>query len=516
MTLAPEGSRIAAEPVIPAPLLAVERLAKSYGGVRALADANLDVRSGEVHALLGENGAGKSTLIKIVAGGVSRDAGTVRWRGAPVELATPADAQHLGIRVIYQQLSIVDHLSVADNLTLGSEHTRLGFIDRGEARARARGALEQLGHPLDLERPAGGLKVAEKQLLEIARAISADARLLVMDEPTASLGDAEVERLFEVIRGLRDRGIGIVFISHRLDEILDIADRVTILRDGLTIRTLPIAEASRELLISLMVGRTLGHDIQHRSHATHEVVLRAQGLSSDTGLADVTFDLHAGEILGVYGLLGSGRTELARALFGADPVTAGTLWVRGLQASVSTPGHAKRLGLGLVPEERAAHGLFGRLSVQENVAAASGELISRFGLVVGRRERDLARRVVDELNVVASSLEQPVGSLSGGNQQKVVVGRWLVRDTPILLLDDPTVGVDVGAKDEIYRIIGDMTERGTAVIVFSSELPEVLALADRVMVLHEGRVAGILDRDALDQKAVLSLAVGDRPTGAPA
>jgi ABC-type sugar transport system ATPase subunit len=332
-----------------------------------------------------------------------------------------------------------------------------------------------------------------------------------MDEPTASLGTAEVDRLFAVIRALRDRGIGIIFISHRLDEILGLADRVTVLRDGRTIRSLPIADTTRDLLISLMVGRTLGHTGERLSHVRDAIVLDVAGLSTETCLADISFDLRAGEILGVYGLLGSGRTELARALFGADPLSGGSVRVLGASARIHTPSDARRVGLGLVPEERAAHGLFARLSVTDNVAAASGDRISRWGWVDGARERELAQRVVDELRVVTTSLDRAVGSLSGGNQQKVVVGRWLVRDTPILLLDDPTVGVDVGAKDEIYRIIDDMTKNGTAAMLFSSELPELLGLADRVMVLHEGRVAGMLDRRSLDQTTVLSLAVEGRP-----
>jgi ribose transport system ATP-binding protein len=360
-----------------------------------------------------------------------------------------------------------------------------------------------------VDAPASALKVAEKQLLAIARAISADARLLIMDEPTASLGTEEVARLFGVIAGLRERGIGIVFISHRLDEILAIGDRITVLRDGRTVRTLPRAEASRDLLISLMVGRPAGHLVRRTSRATGTTALGVRGLTTPSGLRDVTFDLHVGEILGVYGLLGSGRTELARALFGADPIGAGRIAVRGEEVRIRTPSDAWRHGLGLVPEERAAQGLFGRLSVQDNIVAASGDLVARAGWLDRRRERTLARRVVDGLRVVTPGLDRPVATLSGGNQQKVVVGRWLVRETPILLLDDPTVGVDVAAKDEIYRIVGDMTAAGTAVLLFSSELPEVLALADRVMVLHEGRVAGILAHDELDPARVLRLAVGE-------
>mgnify|MGYP000536507333 CR=1 FL=1 len=492
------------------PLLSVAGMTKSFGGVRALRDGQIEVRPGEVHALLGENGAGKSTLVKIIAGAHQPDSGSVRWNGEEIAIASLADAARLGIRVIYQQLNVVPHLTVAQNLTLGQERSRFGLIDLADTRRRARTALNRLGIDLDLDRMAGELRVAERQLIEIARSLSDDVRLLVMDEPTASLGDREVERLFSVIRGLREQGIAIIYISHKLDDVFAIADRITVLRDGQTVGTVEAAATTNAQLIAMMVGRTIGHDLKRSSMATSDVVLEVEHLVTPTGLDDISFSLHAGEVLGVYGLLGSGRTELARALFGADLIASGTVRVRGEPARFRSPGDARNAGLGFVPEERAA-AAFSALSVRENLLSAAPELISRGSWLQSWRERPLALRMVEMLRVRTASIEEPLARLSGGNQQKVIVGRWLVRDTPILILDDPTSGVDVGAKDELYRLIGTMTASGTSIIISSSELPELLALADRMLVLHEGRIAGILQGASLTQQDVLQLAVQGAP-----
>ncbi len=490
----------------PEPLLTMAGMTKRFGGVQALRDGTLEVVPGEVHALLGENGAGKSTLVKILSGAHRPDGGELRWAGEPITIAALSDAARLGIRVIYQQLNVIGHLTVAQNLTLGRERTRFGLVDLAETRQRAAAALERLGVRLDLDRHAGDLRIAERQLIEIARSLTGEVRLLVMDEPTASLGEREVERLFAVIRGLREQGIAIIYISHKLNEVFAIADRVTVLRDGQTVGTVRTGQTSEDELIGMMVGRSLGHDLTRESHAGDQVVLEVAGLSTGTGLRDVTFQLHTGEVLGVYGLLGSGRTELARALFGADAIAAGTVKVRGAEVAFRSPAEAMRHGLGFVPEER-AQGAFSLLSVRENLSVASPELISRHGWLRPALERPLARRMVETLRVRTASIEEPLARLSGGNQQKVIVGRWLARETPILILDDPTSGIDVGAKDELYRLIGAMTTTGTSVILSSSELPELLALADRMLVLHQGRVAGILAGNELTQHNVLRLAV---------
>jgi ribose transport system ATP-binding protein len=490
------------------PLLEFRGVAKSFGGVKAVRNADLQVAEGEIHALLGENGAGKSTLVKILAGAHQRDAGDIVWGGRPTEISSLGDADAMGIRVIYQHLNVVDHLTVEENLSLGREPRRFGLVRRGESRRRARAALAALGVDLDLDRQAAGLRVAEKQLIEIARALaSGETRLLVMDEPTASLGDREVERLFEVVRALRDRGMAIIYISHKLEEILGLVDRITILRDGQTIETLRAAETTQDQLITRMVGRELGHQIKRRSRPIDRVVLEAEDLWTETGLKGVSLQLRAGEVLGVYGLLGSGRTELARALFGADPVQSGTVRINGEPVSLRSPIDAIRNGVGLVPEER-AQALFPLLSIRENLTAASADRVFSRGLLQRATERALARGVVGDLSIRTPSEEQLVGRLSGGNQQKVVVGRWLLRQVPILIMDDPTVGVDVGAKDELYRLIGDMTESGTSVLLSSSELPELLLLADRLAVLHDGRLVGVLEGDDLTQQNVLELALG--------
>ncbi len=487
-------------------VLALSGIQKSFGGVRALSDASFDVRAGEIHALLGENGAGKSTLVMIVAGAVQPDEGTIRWRGEPTQIRSFGDAERLGIHIIYQQLNVLDHLSVAENLTLARERSRLTFVDLGEQRRRAVAALDALDVKLDPDAPADGLRVAEKQLIEITRALWGEVHLLIMDEPTASLGDREVDNLFKIIRRLRDQGIAIVYISHKLDEVFRLADRITVLRDGHTVGTVGISETNPTDLIAMMVGRRLGHQVGKSTNATDQTVLEVDAVSTDTGLKDVSLELRRGEVLGVYGLLGSGRTELARALFGADPIREGTIRVDGQPTRFGSPADAKRRGLGLVTEER-AEAAFPFLTIRENLTAASPDLVAPGGLLRRGRERSLARKMVEALRIRTPTVEAPLSSLSGGNQQKVVVGRWLMRNVPILILDDPTSGIDVGAKDEMYHLIADMTAKGTAVLMTSSELPELLAISDRIIVLHEGRLVGILQGDELSQENVLHMAV---------
>ena len=496
------------EPVAPA--LALEHIHKSFGGVQALTDAWLEVRAGEVHALLGENGAGKSTIVKIVAGVHERDAGVLRWQGQPVEIRSVAEAERMGIRIIYQQLNVIDHLTVAENLTLGRERIRWSMVDVGEGGRRATEALAALGIELDVNVPAGSLRVAEKQLIEIARALWGDVRLLIMDEPTSSLGEREVDRLFEIIGLLRSRGIAVVYISHKLEEVFRIADRVTVLRDGRTVGSVATSDTGHDDLIAMMVGRRLGHEIAKSSHAKERVVLRVESLTTDTGLHRISFSLREGEVLGVYGLLGSGRTELARALFGADPIREGSISIDGKAVRFGSPADAKRVGMGLVTEDR-AEASFPLLTIKENLTAPSWDRIAPRGWLRPARERSLAQSMVDALRIRTQSVEEPLTRLSGGNQQKVVVGRWLLRAVPILILDDPTSGIDVGAKDELYHLIGEMTATGTSVIMTSSELPELIALSDRIAVLHHGRLVGTLQADELTQANVIRMAVsGER------
>jgi len=493
------------------PVLSVTGLDKSFGGVHALADASFEVRAGEVHALLGENGAGKSTLVKILAGALEPDAGSVAWLGEPIEIRNFRDAERLGIHVIYQQANVLDHLTVAENIALGRERSQFMFVDAGEERMRARQALATLGVTLGVDVPAGSLSAAEKQIVEIARALWGDLRLLIMDEPTASLGEREVDRLFTITRRLRRQGVAVVFISHKLDEVFRIADRITVLRNGQTVGTVAVRATSQEALITMMVGRRLGHVLQKESHATNHEVLRVESLTSDTGLSNISLGLRRGEVLGVYGLLGSGRTELARALFGADPIREGTITVDGKVARLRSPADAKRRGLGLVPEERSQGG-FRFLTIRENLSAASSDLIAPLGWLRPSTEKALTTRIVDVLRIRTPSIEEQLTRLSGGNQQKVIVGRWLLRDVPILIMDDPTSGIDVGAKDDLYNLIGEMTARQTSIIMTSSELPELLALSDRIAVLHRGRLIGILEGEEKTRENVLRMAVAATET----
>lgn len=489
-------------------LFATEGICKWFGGVRALGGADLSIRPGEVHTLLGENGAGKSTLVKIMAGALQPDGGRLFWAGKVLPAMDLATSQRLGIRVIHQRLTTVSHLSVEENLLLGHEPHRFGVLQLSRARRRAKDALARIGAHLDLDRQAGTLRVAERQLVEIARALIGEARLLVMDEPTASLGEREVEHLFGIIQRLREEGVAIIYISHKLSEVMAISDRVTILRDGQTVKTVDIDDTDPRALVDAMVGRVLAHDLAERQSSIpdDEVVLEARSLSTKTGLRDISFKLRRREVLGVYGLMGSGRTELARALFGADPLSSGSILLDGQAVLPRSPREARELGLGFVPEER-PQAVFDDLSVLENATMAASHLISRLGVMRHGWERHLSTGMVKRLGVKTASVDAPMRSLSGGNQQKVVLGRWLLRGARILILDDPTSGVDVGAKVEIYRLIASETEGGRAVIMSSSELPELLTVAHRILVLHEGRLAGVLEGERMTQRDVLHLAV---------
>jgi ribose transport system ATP-binding protein len=491
-------------------LLVIDELTKSYDGVQALRGANLVVKRGEIHALLGENGAGKSTLIKTLAGAVRPDSGTITFDGEAAEFGSRAESMALGISIIFQHANLVPQLTVAENVVLGNEQRRFGYLRDGRQRQAISEVLARLGMHIDLNRTAASLSAGERQLVEIARALLQQTKLLVLDEPTASLGTEEVEHLHRVLFELRDSGIGIIYVSHRLEEVLSISNRLTVLRDGRTVGTADAHGTSTADVIQLMIGRDASHVFRKASDARAEVVLRVRDLSTPSGLQDINFDLHAGEILGVYGLLGSGRTELARAVFGADPIDSGTVETPGATIGRKrNPYRAARAGIGLVPEERTTQAVFPLLSVTDNMASGQPWLYTTWGVVRHRQRSRLVEKMSRQVRLKASSAGQSISELSGGNQQKVVLGRWMLGGAKLLIFDDPTVGVDIGAKEEIYRLISELTADGTAVLLLSSELPEVLGLSDRIMVLCHGAVAATYSDKDLSEQELLRAAHGE-------
>jgi ribose transport system ATP-binding protein len=495
------------------PLLKLEHITKSFGGVTVLDDVDFEVRPAEVHALVGENGAGKSTLMKIVTGVHPSDAGQLQWNGREIRVRNPRAAQELGINIVHQELMLVPQLSVSENIFLGRHPARSAFfrwVRWGEIRERAEVLLEELGHPIDPGRPVAELSVAEQQLVEIARALAFSAKLIILDEPTAPLSEREVRRLFEVIAQLRQRGVGVVYISHRLKEIYDIADRVTVLRDGRHVATLPVGETTPDTLVRHMVGREVSEYFpEKKAEAAKEEILRVEGLSAQKRFQDISFSLHRGEIVGVAGLVGAGRTELVESLFGYGERETGTIYLNGKPVEIRTPVDAVRLRLALVTDDRKAKGLVLTGSVQFNIALAAQRRHARFGwLLDPARERKMAEGLADQLRIKAATLEQPVMYLSGGNQQKVVLAKWLLADAQVFLLDEPTRGIDVGSKAEIYDLIRRLAERGAAILLISSELEEILHLADRVLVMHRGSIAGELRREEATEESIMRLATG--------
>ena len=492
------------------PLLEARSIEKSFSGVRALRGVSFDLAAGEVHGLVGENGAGKSTLIKIMTGAVERDAGSLAVAGEDIRQMDPARSRALGIAAIYQQPALFPHLTVAENVAIALEPA--GLLRRVSWASRRRAAAELLdraGASLDPGRLAGSLSMPEQQLLEIAKALGAAARALIMDEPTASLSEREVERLTRAIERLRAEGLGIIYISHRLEEILALADRVTVLRDGESVATLARDELSKAALIRLMIGRELSDIFPKRDGTAGQVALELRSASSPAGgVKDISFTLRRGEILGVAGLAGSGRTELAEMLFGLRPADRGEILVDGRPVTITSPARAIELGINCVPEDRGRHGVIPEMSVSENVTLASLDAICRMGLIGPAAERRTASRYVADLRVKAESTDAAVESLSGGNQQKVALARSLAAKPSVLILDEPTQGVDVGAKAEIHRLMQELAERGMAILMISSELPEVLGMSDRIAVMQHRTIAGMLSRGEATQERVMALALG--------
>jgi len=497
-------------------LLEMRGISKRFGGTQALDQVDFSLDRGEVVGLLGENGAGKSTLIKILAGVHRMDQGAIFIDGKPVTLQTPQDAQRLGIAVIYQELNLTPNQTVAENVFLHHPQRmngilgKIGIIDHRRRERETASLLAQLGITgLDLRRKVGELSVAFQQLTEIAKALALEARLIVMDEPTSALPDEEVDHLFEIIRRLRERGLGVVFVSHRLNEVRAICDRIVVLRDGKNAGALPVNEASDDRIIAMMVGRSIDNLYPKRPATPGDVVLEVQGLTRRGIIEDISFHLRAGEVVGLAGLVGSGRTEVARAIFGADRIDKGTIRLNGTPVRIRSPQDARSLGIGYVPEDRKVQGLVPGMTVRDNVTLAVLRQLARAGHVVDRSVLEgVARRYVHELHLRPPRTDLPVGSLSGGNQQKVVLAKWLAVDLKVLLLDEPTRGIDVGAKAEIHGLIDELAHRGMAILLISSELPEVLAMSDRILVMSEGRLVGELSREEATQERILALASG--------
>ncbi|MDO8208774.1 sugar ABC transporter ATP-binding protein [Conexibacter sp. CPCC 206217] len=490
-------------------------IAKRFGGVRALEDVSLRLDGGQVHALLGENGAGKSTLIKVLAGVHRPDEGELSIDGRSVELHSPRAAQAQGIATIYQHPALFPDLDVAENVFLGhTRSNRAGRLEKAAMRREADEILATLGVRLRGKVPVRGLSLADQQVVEIARALSLHARVLIMDEPTASLSAPEVARLFEVVRRLRDRGVAILFISHRLDEVAALADRVTILRDGRHVLTRPAAELERSDLIAAMVGRRLDALYPKAAAEIGAPVLTVRGLARSGAFEGIDLDVRAGEIVGLAGLVGAGRTEIARAIFGIDRLDAGTIEIDGTPVRIGSPADAVAQGIAYVPEDRPHHGLILTFDITANASLPLLRRLGRHGLRNRPRERQIAAEAIADLRIRAAGAGQLTGSLSGGNQQKVVLAKWLATSPRVLILDEPTQGIDVGTKAEVHRLISGLAQQGLAILLISSELPEVLAMSDRIVVIREGRVGGRLTREQATQETIMHAATSEVPLAA--
>ena len=482
---------------------------KAFGSNQVLKNAGFFLKDGEIHALMGENGAGKSTLMKILTGVYTRDAGTVLVDGQEVTYKSPQEAEKAGIVFIYQEMNSLFDLTVEENLFMGKEITKgFGICDKKAMRAKAREVMEKMGVNIDVGAVMSDLSVGQQQMVEICKALMADAKVLIMDEPTAALTQSETEVLFQVINSLREKGVSIVYISHRMEEIFELCDRITILRDGEYIDTKYIKDITMDDIVQMMIGREIGERYPKRDCAIGEEVFRVEGLSHEKYFKDVSFNVRAGEVLGVSGLMGAGRTEIMQSIFGNMPITAGKLFIEGKEVTIRDPRQAIAAGIGFITEDRKTEGLLLGKSISENIEICNLGKVSGGGVLNAKKRTELVKRGIEEFRIKCLGPEHECNNLSGGNQQKVVLAKWIYTDPKILILDEPTRGVDIGAKKEIYSVINDMAARGVAVIMVSSELPEVLGMSDRIMVVHEGQVTGIIDAAGADQAKVMTLATG--------
>ncbi len=495
------------------PLLEMRGITKTFPGVQALTSVDFNVYPGEVHALVGENGAGKSTLMKILAGVYERDAGEILLKGKPVDFTNPRQAQLAGIVTIYQELNQVPEMSVTENIFLGSELERSKLLKWKEMHEKAKELLAKLHLDIDPRQPIKQLGVGQQQMVEVAKALHQQADLIIMDEPTSSLSIREINDLFAIVKELKEAGVAIVYISHHLEETFAIADRITVLRDGRHVATKPTGELNIDNLVRLMVGRDLSEKYPKEIVPRGEEILRVENLNRAGVLSDINFAVYAGEVLGIAGLVGAGRTELARAVFGADLIDGGKFYVRGQPVKIANPNDAIQHGIGLLTEDRKQQGLFLQMSVRDNIVMAVLKRLTRGLRTNRRREADVSRRYIESMNIKASSQEQLAINLSGGTQQKVVLGKWMSTEPRVLIFDEPTRGIDVGAKVEIYKMMNELARQGVAILMISSELPEILGMSDRVLVMRGGCIRGELTRAEATEEKIMEFATGtDKPS----
>lgn len=492
------------------PILELRNVTKKYPGVLALDRMNLTVYPGEVHALMGENGAGKSTLIKVVSGAIKANGGNILFDGKSYDSMTPALSKKLGIGVIYQEFNLVPELSVAENVFLGQKLTRGPAISRSLMNEKAKALMDEFGIDVDVTEEVKNLTVAYQQLVEIAKTISSDVKVLIMDEPSAPLTNREIDALFGIVRRLREKGVAIIYISHRMEEIFALADRVTVMRDGKYVGTEQISDLTQADLIRMMVGRSLDEQFPEIRKEIGEVALEIRGLSTQALLKNVSFQVRKGEILGLAGLVGAGRTETARAIFGADPKSAGSIFIHGEEKQITCPRVAIAEGIAYIPEDRKKHGALLEMSIRENISFIAVKRISRLGFVSRRKDTELSEQYIRELSIKTPTKEQLAKNLSGGNQQKVVLAKSLASHSDIIIFDEPTRGIDVGAKKEIYVLMNELAAKGMAIVMISSEMPELLGMSDRIVVMHEGEMMGELTREEATQEKILELASGIR------